>query len=301
MWVQGGTRYGGRYPDIIIDRGDFTRAEAILGKKNIGNQPVDIVKIVRDIFETTKLLQFEIVDGYPAPIDSRWKKGVDEPSNCFAQRIFECKDDDDCARKKKFWPNTMTNITALPLLALADCREHAWLAAFLLSVGYARYGSNMEVSVVYTKSFTVNDTKKTITYLEDHVFVLTIDEQGKVTIVDPLYAENIGKCDACINFNNTNPTLVGLNKLATHTGFDSLCKELDTYPSGSTAPIFRSGQLSIDKSLSSTAYIVSVPFIYDGSTRFIENISDDRSKFVVYNRLIEIPSVPFKRDGWCPA
>lgn len=301
MWVRGGMNFGGRYPDIIIDESDFLRAHALLEQFDDEKcEPSDIVSMVRTTFKTNQIVRFENVNGYPIVKDDEWKKGVDIPSTCFTQRVFECDQTENCSRSKRDFPNTMTNVTALPLL-LADCREHAWFGAFLLSVRYLRCNTEMTVSVIYTRSYTVNEESKTIVFLEDHVFILTTDPNGNVQIVDPLYAQDVNTCEACINFNNMKPEFVGISKLRNFQGFDAMLDRM-AYPSGLTAPIFRSGQLSIAKKVLPDAYIVSVPYLYDGSTNFIHDRYNDKKELAtVLNRQLEIENAETwdKHEGWC--
>ena len=317
MYVVGGIRFGGRYPDIIIDSNDFKRAQEIF-QTTIFPEGLDdacshfvksilkIVKYVRTAFHTDNAVKFEIGDDGIPKVDTAWTQTIDKGTSCFLEEIYKCKGWNGCKIEKVKLPNSLTNITALPYF-IGDCREHAWLSGFLSHVfiqnccdQYRCYQG--DIRIFYTKAFLIDDTKKFIRFLEDHVFVIFRDKDGKITIIDPLYAEEADAEGNYIKYNSNVSAPIRLCDLSTYTGFQDLLAATCLYKDrGSSSPVLHCGNVFLNNK--AYARIGNVPIIYDGTTKYIPNDSRIQSTedILALNKLFKKTNLHYwkNHNSWC--
>jgi hypothetical protein len=277
MFELGGLRYGGRYPDIIIDKNDVTRSSEMLQKididttcKTVSEGLFKIVDYVRSRFHTDKAVKFFVNPATGLPdVSKSWESTIDLATSCFVESTYDCHNSNSCYAKKKIYTNTTTNITGLPYL-IGDCREHAWLSGFLTQMYFLQFcpSEKREVFIFYTKSYVVDDVAKTVQFLEDHVFTLFISPNTKkIFVVDPLYAAK-PESGTYLLFNSEQVTPVKISELADYSGIGDLLKSLCNYNRPSPSPLFECGKVFVDHK--QTSRIVNVPIFYDGSLKFID-------------------------------
>jgi len=187
LFIQGGTKFGSRYPDIIINKYDVIRALNIIRNEFSEDDNTlmlktptylnKIVFLIRKILHTDESIVFDLVNGLPDP--TRWW-------NHRYNNLTLCEAEIDKN------PNSLTNIIGLQYLS-NDCREHGWLTGFLSYVlqlyccqKYNKDCKN-EIRILYTSSYIVYEDKREIVYDEDHVFAILIDKNKKIFIVDAFY------------------------------------------------------------------------------------------------------------------
>lgn len=317
MYVMGGIRFGGRYPDIIIDKHDFPRAKQILEtsvfgrnmSQSCGNFVKDIlsiVKYVRKSFHTDNAVKFEIGDDGIPKVDTAWTETIDKATACFLEEIYQCKGWNDCKRSKTSLPNSFTNITALPYF-VGDCREHAWLSGFLAHA-YIQYCCDRDscvygdVRILYTKAYLIDDSKKFIRFLEDHVFVIYRDKEGRVFIIDPLYAEDIDPEGNYIKYNSNVANPIRLCDVSQYEGFSSLLQATCLYPNrGSSSPALHCGNVFVDNK--PRARIANVPIHYDGTSKYLENDTRLQSidDVLALNKVLKLSDLHYwqNHNSWC--
>lgn len=311
VFVTGGLRFGGRYPDIIIDKGDFARGEKIL--RNIGItfpsscnltefSITSIVNKVREYFHTEKAVKFEIDGEYVKTTDD-WANTIDKSSKCLIEKVYDCTT--DCQDKKKEYKNTTTNVTFLPYL-IGDCREHAWLSGFLSELYHSsccsRSGCDKKIRIFYTKVYICDDINHKLIYLEDHVFVLYITKNN-VYIIDPLYADATAM--PRIEYNKVISSPVNICTLTEYDGFNSFSKNLCSYEKDEKGNRYQpSVVMECGKIVTSSRIVrlINVPIIYDGSMSLIENtLPVDGSEGRVLNKIVNSFSLKNWTDfnDWC--
>jgi len=253
-YIQGGTRYGSRYPDIIINRYDIERAKDIL-KHNKNTTIVDIV------FKRLHIdnLMFNDFSEIPSVFDYPWKhtKLYNPPffkhHYRFIQNTFTCKSEKKCKKTMKANPNTLTNISALPY-TLGDCRELAWYTILLCSVKPTK---DAIYRVLYTTIYTVDHINKVMYEFMDHSFVVKF-HGNTMTVVDALMNKKLVNCIVLHDY----PLLVVQpSKIKDYT--------MKYFANAhSSRPIFECGVTYVDGVQSNSVYII--PKIYDGSMKFID-------------------------------
>ncbi len=316
VFIPGGLRRGGRYPDIIINKADYSRAKYILHQlfPNLDKSyPIPeiaiskIVDFVRHSFNTEKALVFETKDDYVSVMRS-WVGTVDKATKCFINGVYECKE--DCYLEKTKYPNTTTNITALPYL-IGDCREHAWVSGFLSSV-YNELCSNRsslscsrQSRIFYNKVYISDDARKKLVFLEEHVFVLFFSANRNVYVIDPLYVETTDV--PRIEYNKILVKPVSICQLSDYQGFDQFAKDLCFYQNTGkgnkyqTSIVMECGK--IIRSDGSMVRLVNIPIIYDGSTTFTNDTlaGKGNNDIMVLNREMKADNLTSwtSFDEWC--
>ena len=299
MIVLGGIRFGGRYPDIIIDKYDFLRASEILGKLpsdcTTGSYLMMIVNKVREFFHTGHAVKFNIVKNMPN-VDEAWKNTIDAATTCINEKVFNCAPTDSwdqCAAKKS-QSNTFTNIMALPYI-VGDCREHAWLSGFLAHV-FTKMCCRTKVEkcnkiyrVFYTVSYMMDSNKKEMKRIEDHVFILLLTK-NKIYVIDPLYSGV--KRDAIV-YNNGEAINMEKKQFDGYT-----CDQDFENALSQNAPILHCGNMYIGKV--SMHKIVNIPKIYDGTIKYLTDSNtyyqDNKFEYItLYNRKIKYDH---HEDNW---
>jgi hypothetical protein len=307
MFVKGGLRFGARYPDIVVDQFDYVRGRNILLQAGVETsscsskeKQVSITKIVnyvRRCFHTNDMLKWVLnSEGFPEINDS-WTSTIDKATQCFVNTVYQCDTSDECYAKKKKYTNTTTNVTALQYM-LGDCREHAWLGAFLVNVyirdccARAQRGCDSQVRVFYTQAYVVDDSKQTVRFLEDHVFVIYL-AGNEVFIVDPLYSRpSSGK--NYLLYDTTRARVVEASDISAYAGAKSI---LDA--NEKSGLMLECGSVIVnDKKI---ARIVNVPKYYDGSYFAEEDPDVSAESALLLNRLIEVSKLSHwnSHEDWC--
>lgn len=278
--VLGGMRHGGKYPDIIIDQGDFVRARKILDSANQATFST-IVKFVRHAFHTAEAIKYRLVDN----VVISQMGAIGKARSCFLSGVFDCTTPDACNEQKATFPNTFTNVTALPYL-MGDCREHAWLCGFF---GRVVTGKD-NIRILYTRAFSVNDKAKTIKYVEDHVFVLYWQTDETVYVIDPFYETVTIDAPMYVKYNSVIPTLVPKESLVGYTGLDALATV--------AAPLLHCGNSYVGGK--HHARIINIPIIYNGTYNLIESSIIDPMIVTVMNRKMRLASTGWPDfNVWC--
>lgn len=265
-FIPGGTRFGARYPDIIINKYDIYRARQILIKNNIHNEDVDFYDRVADLVFTKFNAQDLIFNDYREINRPPWSSlpvdGVESLPpffnhyHQFIKKTFNCETRKNCIKTMKKKPNTLTNISALSY-TMGDCREMAWLTALFCSAA-----NNIKYRVCYTTLYSVIDEEKQLYELFDHVFVLKFDSAG-ISIVDPFayrYQPN------GIILHNMPVKIVKIGDYSINSiERKSIHKEM----SSGSAIFLECGKLYVDGQQKHR--LVAVPKIYNGSLKFIDD------------------------------
>lgn len=300
-YISGGIRFGGRVPDVIINYHDIRigieylkKMDIDIDKHRISMEEIinKIIKFVRINFMSERILHFQ-ESGY---VDAKtWYDTVDATSVCFIKRLLNCKDEAECYKEKvgKF---TLTNVSMLPYF-VGDCREHAILSSFLLGLYVSKFKPNNIVGIMYTSSYVMDEVKKHIKYLEDHVFCVYItNDNTEVHIIDPLYSK----------FNTSyNKIIYDMNKieeipkdtLNNYTFDDDKNKKI----------ILNSNLLLHCGNLIHGTYIknkiINIPIIFDGNNQYINKFTIDEDKIYFYNKKFNIPRGNINKwhffDIWC--
>lgn len=296
FFIQGGMRFGGRVPDIIVDKYDFERATNYLIKNlklttiNTEEYLTSITAFVRDVFLTSDAVKFVVKNNHPN-IDESWTNTIDKSTNCI---------------KSKFRRVSLTNITALPY-SFGDCREHALLATFLCNIYKThictKYGEdcNNFFRSFYTTSFKVDDVNKTIERIEDHVFCVLFNLiKQKIWIVDPLYSDDT--TPTRMTLNNNEAFFVNKKEIE---GYDIQDEQFKLAMKLDEVPILWCGNIFINNV--KTFRVVNIPKIWNNKMSFIENTDSLVNKcsyddLLIFNRLIKYDEYNPKWrsfDEWC--
>ena len=308
MFVTGGLRFGARYPDIIVDHFDYIRARDILLEAGVHASPCSslekqksirkIVDYVRHCFHTDDMQKWVLNDdGFPE-INESWNLTIDKATECFVRTVYNCNSSDSCYAQKRKYTNTSTNVTALQYM-LGDCREHAWLGGFLVNV-YIRdccmqsaQACSSQVRVFYTQAFIVNDSRQTVKYLEDHVFVVYL-AGSEVFIIDPLYSGSSGR--NYLMYDTMHVRRVEASEVMNYTGSKALLDSFHT-----TGLMLECGRVIVNNE--KVARIVNVPKIYDGSYNIEKDPDVSAESALLLNRLIDVSTLSHwnSHDDWCNA
>jgi hypothetical protein len=313
LFITGGIRYGGRYPDIIINYNDLIRAQHILsdvfGSNKVCSDQDDIptalfsiVDYVRQRFHTSDAVRYKVnpTTGL-TNISESWKSTIDMANDCFIHSVFNCNDTNSCSVAKKMYPNTSTNVTALPYL-IGDCREHAWLSGFLSYVYFNAIcpQNNRQIRILYTKTYNINDTTQTITFRIEHVFVLFYSPSGKIYIIDPLHYHVKPSSGTYAKMNSGEIKTIQLSTLSSYKGFNELITAISTYKRDILSPILETGEVYVENN--KIARIMSVPMLYDGSMKFLETPNNlDEDTVLVLNHEYKTYDLEYwdSHKDWC--
>lgn len=319
MITLGGLRFGGRYPDIIIDDSDYSRAKKILEYKfpkiEKGKScPIslygikEIVSFVRRIFKTDLAVKFQD-EGEYVGVSNSWNSTIDKSTDCFVKKTYECNDLSECKKNKQKYKNTMTNITLLQYL-IGDCREHAWLSGYLSTVFHTLCCHDINnckrrTRIFYTKVYAINDLTKHIKYIEDHVFVLYYNGEN-ITIIDPLYVNN--KSIPRIEYNNMIGKNVNISSYYNYEGIENIVKDLCFYQNDNSnsgnkyqpSIVMECGRMI--RSDGTEFKLINIPILYNGEMKVFHNkIITNNEEGLLMNRLVKIKNL--KRwenfDDWC--
>ena len=278
FFIQGGIKYSGRYPDIIITKYDVVRAlknikKLLQNTKNNTENCLNILKLyTRQLLKTDEQVQFDIINNIP-DMTRYWNETFNEYTICKSEI-------------KKDKQLSLTNIMALPYLS-NDCREHAWYLGFLLYV-YQQYYCNLynidcknEFRIIYTETYIIYEDTKEIVYDEDHAFVLMINNNNFVYIVDAFYLNN-KKINNKIVYDYTIIENIDINKYKTY----KINNILKTALNNSNLPIFHGGvYIANNKKLKT----INIPKIYNNTNKFIDitlyNLNNDN--ILIYNDVIK--------------
>ena len=310
FFIIGGIRFGGRYPDITISSKDYEygryylyeylkiKINEITDEKILFNNIEMIIKFVRSQFKTDTILEFEektlTIDNEPFTFAflsrKKWKL-LDTTTTCVKNKLFECTNN-VCSINEKDYQVTTTNVSLLPAL-LGDCREHAWLLGFLVKILLEDYKKDYKIGIFYGKCYICPTKKKTIHFLEEHVFCVLSDPKNNLTILDALYFDKSKNCFEnkrirnCFIFNNR-PLKKTCNELGSYNNYD-LIKGQNSYYSGAS---YLNGEKICD--------IISVPIIYNN----IYSYTDKKNNMLIYNKNIDKPPEKIinswnKFHEWC--
>ena len=304
--IKGGIRFGGRYPDIIIDRYDFIRGLRFLLSKNIVTTKTSdylkiIVNIVRELLHTEQAVKYNVsADGH-INIDDSWISTIDSSTICINKNKYN-----DNSEKQKY-PNSLTNVTAIPYI-IGDCREHAILATFLCSV-YKEHicetqqkDCTNDFRLFYTTSYKVDDSNQIITLMEDHVFCLMISK-STIWVIDPLYSDDTS--ENYIIFNNIEAKNINKNEYINYKIENDIDNNFVNALNDDNKPILHCGNIYMNRSLKYK--IINVPKIFTNSLDYIKNINELQinnyiDNVLIYNRHIKYDNYNnnWKTfDEWC--
>ena len=307
-YINGGIKYGGRHPDIIINAVDEEIGIKYL--KSIGVYEGDILKMytmkdiinkiimfIRENFLSDRLLHFDDKTG---SVDAaRWYATVDSTTNCFIKKVFKCGDAE--CQQLKMGQFTLTNISALPYF-IGDCREHAFLAAFLLGLFLIKHKKSNTAGILYTSAYIYNQEDNTVTYMEDHVFcIYATNENSEIHIIDPLYSK-FNKYEKKILYDEHQPTIF-LNDVFENCTFLSLDKNISNArvetDIKSAKIIIHCGNMIGDGTVRK---IINIPKFYDGNNMIVNNFTFDKDKVYFYNKIFDRPENLIKWKSfadWC--
>ena len=299
VFIKGNIREGGRYPDIIIDKFDYERALNFLTNKlnlteNTSDYISKIVSHVKKIFNTK-----DISENYKVE------------SNIIDSLIFSVKDNfkiftksENCLKYLKPSYNSLTNITALPYF-IGDCREHGILVTFLCNVYKTKIcktgiDCNNNFRVIYTKLYYIDDIKKKIIYIQDHVFCIMI-KNNKIWVIDPLYSSDTLSSYIKCNKNS----IIFIN----HDQYQNYIKEDDFISNvfKNKIPIINCGYIYINNI--SVSKVIGIPIIWSNKLEFIDNNNilinkNSYDNLLLYNKLIHYDEYNTKWNSfneWCPS
>lgn len=267
QFIPGGFRKGARYPDIIIDKNDWLR---IIPQQNI-------ISHVKQIFRINDLIHDMTNFGIPpwGSVPYNHKTPFDKANKCIMKYIFSCNTDTQCAKARKKYPLSLTNITALPMIP-GDCREIAWYTAF----NYALRDNSSTFRVMYATLYTIIESSKELHELMDHVFVICINSE-KTTIIDP-YSDT--RYDNQFILHGS--SIIEIPR-----------KHFKGYSVYSSRPIEQGPTFICGDTIVKGKYygkILAIPKIYNGSVHFLKNdeFSNDDSVMLWNTR------VPWSNHVW---
>ena len=184
IYVEGGLKHGARYPDIIINGGDYER---------IPKMPkAEINAFIRKRFDIDELFPKDLRYTSFAPWSILFKDNTAKNRKTIKQkidrlkfvkrdkrlrkRLFNCKTYKQCVQKQKALEVSFTNITAL---CHGDCREIAWYTAMMYN---AIRGGNYYVC--YATLYV--DVNNVMYHIMDHAFVIH-KKNGTLTAIDAIF------------------------------------------------------------------------------------------------------------------
>ena len=289
-FIKGGIRFGGRYPDVIINKYDYERAKNLLTHKlgltttNVSKYIQEIVQFVKHVFKTENAVKYDFIDGR-ANTNQVWTDTIDTAAACIYKILPK--------------PNSFTNITALPYV-FGDCREHAILTTFLCNV-YADYlceteqeTCNQHFRILYTRCYLVNEDTHSIDFLEEHVFGLYFmgDYYDNAYIIDALYETNDTQLSR--EHDRIQITFVDKNKYETYTQPDEF--------RNATVPVIHSGNMNVN---GTKRKVFSIPIIWKNEIEFIDNAylpNNKYDKIMIYNRVMDYDAYETiwqSHSEWC--
>ncbi len=261
IYVEGGFKHGARYPDIIINKGDYER---------IPKMPkVEINKFVKKRFDVDKLIVKDLHYTSFAPWSILLRNNTAKNRKTIKQnigrlqfdkrdlrlrkRLFNCKTQKHCVQKQKASGLSLTNITAL---CHGDCREIAWYTAMMYN---AIRGGNYYMCYV---SLYV-DVNSTMYYVMDHVFVIH-KKNGILKAVDAIFDQMTSP--NCFVIHGSS-----VKKVKTDSFGDRLVLEV--------------GNVYINNK--KMHRLLAVPKIYSGEIYFINQLPVKEGQVLVMNRPVD--------------
>jgi len=303
-YIGGGIRFGGRTPDVIINYHDIDVGNKYLNMMDINRNNHDlsmeqiinkIIQFVRINFMSDRILHFS-ESGHVSV--QTWYDTIDKTTDCFLKKLLDCKEKTECYNKKK-GKFTLTNISMLPYF-IGDCREHAILSSFLLGLYVSKFKQNNIVGIMYTTAYLMDEGKKHIQYLEDHVFCVYItNNNNEIHIIDPLYSK-FNTSEKKIIYDMNKIEEISKDTLNSYTFDDDINKN----------KIFGSNLLlhcgNLIHGTQIINKIINVPIIFNGNNQYINNFPIDSDKIYFYNKKFKIPKVVMNKmnkwhffDIWC--
>jgi hypothetical protein len=188
----------------------------------------------------------------------------------FIEKVFNCNTTIKCNKIKKIYPNTLTNISALPF-TIGDCREIAWLTALLCNSG--KLNNIIKYRVCYATLYMADDEQMKLHKIFDHVFVVKIFNDT-ITIIDPFAMK---KQDNGIILHNANVRIVDNSDFKNYLFEHELGSPL----------ILECGQIYIDGLPKHR--LLAIPKIYDGHINFIDTTifnPDPKNKVLLWNKAV---------------
>ena len=299
-YIGGGIKFGGRYPDIIINKNDIEFGnkyitEASLSPCNSMNQNITkIINYIHKLYFTDQILKYKS-DG---TVDSDlWKTNIDDTTLCFMKNILDCVDAESC-NKKKLRKLTYTNISMLPYF-IGDCREHAFITAFILNSFIQQYKKYNKVGILYTKAYSIDETTNMISYLEDHVFcIYCTNEMSEIYIIDPLYSKK--QCVEQLTqilYDHVKPSFIDPYSIKKFKFIDT---DIDRIKDFINAKMYlHCGNIYVNNSIVKKIY--NIPLYYNGRLETINDIYLD-DKMYFYGKKFDKPNNLSKWSNfsdWC--
>jgi hypothetical protein len=270
-FVRGGIRFGGRYPDIIINDYDYERAKNFLTTLMIDSFDVfdyslKIVRWVQSVLQTRDFVKISVIYGGIVPNVHfyQWGETFDSSTTCINKLIPR--------------PNSFTNITGIPYV-FGDCREHGLLTTFLCKVYSEMIGDTRDFRIIYTKGFILFEDEQIIKSMGDHVFGF-FKYNNELYVIDALYESENN--DIYVNQNLHKIDFVNKSE---YQHFE----QPENFQTNE--PIIYTGNVYIN---GKSHKILSIPIIWKNEIEFIDNSFFPNltySNILLYNRL-------FKYDGY---
>lgn len=184
IYVNGGFTHGARYPDIIINEGDYER---------IPKMPKsEIHDFIKKRFDVDNLILKDMSYTALAPWSILFKNNTaknrktirrkiktlqfDKRDLHLRKRLFNCKTHKQIYEKQKSSGKSLTNITAL---CHGDCREIGWYTAMMYNAL-----NNGNYYVCYATLYV--NVNSMMHYVMDHVFVIH-KNNGTLKAVDSIF------------------------------------------------------------------------------------------------------------------
>jgi len=297
LFIQGGTKFGGRYPDIIINKYDVIRALNIIHNEILlYEDPIlletpmylnKIVFLVRKILNTDKSMIFEMVNGLPDPTRSL---------NHRYNSLNLCESEIN----KNSIP--LTNIMGLQFLS-NDCREHGWLTGFVSYVFQLycckKYNKDCknEIRILYTSSYVVYDDTKEIIYDQDHVFAILINKNNQIFVVDAFYINNKDTKNMVV-FNKNEITEINKKLYKNYKYDNNFLNKIND----SSIPFLSCGEIYIENK--KKYKIITIPKIYNNTNTYFDTskYNLNENNILIYNDVLEFDednNKPKFFDEWC--